>query len=85
MRLHPRDARLRLVDEVELFNQQTACEISGENWGMFLDQARFIESFERTDRQDRGSIHAERAWHKVYDRDAVLRAHGHLVRAPQPT
>ena len=65
---------------VELFNRYTACEISGENAGEFIDLARFVEDFERTDVQDRGNGHAERAWHKVYDRDAVVRAQEGLVR-----
>ena len=66
---------------VELFNQHTACEISGENAGEFMDLARFVEDFERADSQYRGDSHSERAWHKVYDRDAVVRAQEGLVRA----
>lgn len=66
---------------VELFNQHTSCEISGENEGEFMDLARFVEDFERADSMYRGDVHAERAWHKVYDRAAVTRAQDGLVRA----
>jgi hypothetical protein len=51
---------------VEVLNRYTNCSMSGENWGEFIQLARFNEALRRTIAQDRSAPHAEAAWRKVY-------------------
>ena len=70
---------------VELFNQHTDCELSGENYGALIELARYDEALAKTDEWPRVNAHADAAWHRAYDSlDTIRAAERALVRCAMP-
>jgi hypothetical protein len=66
---------------VRLLNEQTDCELSGENNGAFIALARFDDSVQATEGMYRGNDHDAVAWHKVYNISEIKLAEINVARA----